>query len=253
MTSSSRPASASWNGTWATLLFEGVQQQGMPSGGAQRGCLVHAARGSAGNLVLSPHADGCQTQPGRRHPRRPGPGRTARPGPGRQRTRWPPRRRARRRAARTSRSRRRTRRACGPSWVRDHAGPPAYATQELTSPGAIPSRVPVQTSSRSQRGHQAHDLVVPATDGHERAVRQRHGQAQPAVVVDVLPDEVHPAGRRPHPVGIHLERADEQAADPPGTLRARPRGKWSSHRPLRWAGGMVAQPLIPLLATFSTK
>ena len=85
--------------------------------------------------------------PGRSRPWRPVPGRTAHRGPGRQHTRWPPRTRARPRAGRRSRWRRRTRRGCGRPGPATTRGRRRRPPRSATSPGAIPARVPVQTSS----------------------------------------------------------------------------------------------------------
>ncbi len=104
-----------------------------------------------------------------------------------------------------------------PSSRSAHSTPAAYAAQPAVSPGPRASSRPSKTSSccplrtvttSSFRG----------THGGVRRVRQGHRQAQAAVVVHVLADQVHPArGRedaeRRTPVLVGEERRDVLGQD----------------------------------------
>ena len=107
--------------------------------------------------------------------------------------------------------------------ARPRAAPTAPRRRRPPSPSTAPVRgrpaVPTERVGLQRCDRRTTSSSRAAARGVRR-VRQRHGQAQPAVVVGVLADQVDPAGRREHPDG----RAAVPGAKRSATASARAAG-----------------------------
>ena len=213
-----------------------VQQQRVAGLREQGRGLVHAAGRRQGDGVLGLDAGGGQGGPALV-------GVASSPRPNRsddarrpRRTRGPPSWRARRPAAR---GRPRPRRA-RPRHTRPlrsaHGTPATYAAHPPGRPGADVGEAAPPRGRRPAPRRSARRSSSRRRSGRERAVGQRDGQAEPAVVVGVLADQVDPAGRRPHPVGLGAERGAEQLGAAGRHVRSARRTGPSLEAPPRAAG-----------------
>ena len=221
-----------------------VVQQGVPVRGAQRGGLVHPAGHRTGDLVL--RADAGLREPGsplvgggEAHTERlvecHGYGALQRRG-GRQPG-----------AVRDARVHRSVEPAQGGPVVRHGPGDP----RRVAGPAGHGPGADVRERHRPRAvlllgGDQPHLAVRGAAEGYVGAVRQGDRQAQAAVVVGVLADQVDPAGRRPHAVRLGVELGTELLGGAAGALGRVPRedpfgGHASSRRRAAICSGAVSE------------
>ncbi len=105
--------------------------------------------------------------------------------------------------------------------------------------------------ARAEVRDQPDELVVAARQRHERAVGQRERQAEAAVVVEVLADQVHPAGCRPRrrPPPYAARKRSEALRTPSASSQAGNSGAWIPARPAASAGRIPGTELEGLHAT----
>ena len=208
-----------------------VEQQRGVRRGEQGDRLVHAAGRGAGHLRLGADAGGQQPVPERRRraPRRRG--RRRRPPPRTPRAAEldspPP-------TGTVESSSTSSPGTASPSSASAHTTPAAYAAHPVTLPAARSARRPSQGWSKPALAIRS----TPSSRGRRRGVRrvgQRNRQAEAAVVVGVLADQVHPPGRAADHRGRHVR----------SVRRRRPRRARTAGRGCRGRRGTCGHPRQP--------
>ena len=244
----------------------GAARSRAPADGRRRGCRAGSRR-PRGSAATRPGP--CRRWARRRRrsrrarrPRRARPARRRRSeaepeqvvaAPPRRRTPAPPRTTG---PTRRGRGRRRGRRSPGSGRRRlgasAHGTPPTYAAQPVGTSGPTSAERDLDRPGGLLARERTRDHAVGArASATYVAVRQRQRQAQPAVVVDVLTDEVDPARRRPHPVRLPPELRGERGGDLleglGGVRSVRPSDavavrRAAAHRAVALLGGSPAGP-----------